>query len=277
MSKVVKGAGSAIKKAVDLTVKFGKNVISGIKNAFDAIWESPVGKIVIVAAAVYFGGWALGYWGQPAVTAAAASSTATTTAATTASTTAAGTGAAAGAGTGAAVATGAGTVTPTVTSSAAPAIAAGGAGGAAAPVGGGLLGAATPVAQAAAPTAAEEAALTASFAGNTGASGAKGIFDLIQGMSGGLLDFARANPIPTLVAAQGLGSALTPSAAEEAAEAEKQRQRRAERNWQVGDIDLSAASAKPTDGLLKDSTGKPIFGEGGRLAQTRRRVPPTVG
>ena len=45
MSKIVKGVGKAAKK-----------VFSGIKKVFKKIWETPIGKIVLIAAAVYFGG-----------------------------------------------------------------------------------------------------------------------------------------------------------------------------------------------------------------------------
>ena len=44
MSKIVAGAAKAV-----------KGVFSGIKKAFSAVWESKIGRVIVIAAAIYFG------------------------------------------------------------------------------------------------------------------------------------------------------------------------------------------------------------------------------
>lgn len=101
MSKIVKGVRRAVGK-----------VFKTVKKTFKAITKSTIGKVALAAAAIYFGGVALGQWGGAGSTAAGAGSgvagateaatlagttgttAATTTAATTAGAGAAGAGAA---------------------------------------------------------------------------------------------------------------------------------------------------------------------------------------
>lgn len=87
MTKVVKG----LKKA-------GKGLLKGVKKVFKQVFKSPVGKILLVAAAVYTGGLALGAWGGASGVAGAAGATSAAGA----------TGAASAAGVGSGVTTGVG-------------------------------------------------------------------------------------------------------------------------------------------------------------------------
>ena len=61
MSSVAKGIGGVFKKIGGAV----KSIVSGIGKVFKKVWESPLGKIIMIAAAVYLGGWALGAWTGP--------------------------------------------------------------------------------------------------------------------------------------------------------------------------------------------------------------------
>jgi hypothetical protein len=66
MSKVAKGIGKAV-----------SGVARGVKKVFNKVVGSKLGKIVLIAAAIYFGGVALGAWGGPVAGAGAPVVTAT--------------------------------------------------------------------------------------------------------------------------------------------------------------------------------------------------------
>jgi hypothetical protein len=61
MGGVVKAIGKAIKGIVKGVAKVFKAVVSGVKKLF----SSTFGKVLLVAAAVFFGGAALGFWASP--------------------------------------------------------------------------------------------------------------------------------------------------------------------------------------------------------------------
>ena len=61
MSSVAKGIGNVVKKIGGAV----KSIVSGIGKVFKKVWESPLGKIIMIAAAIYLGGWALGAWTGP--------------------------------------------------------------------------------------------------------------------------------------------------------------------------------------------------------------------
>jgi hypothetical protein len=61
MGGVVKAIGKAIKGIVKGVAKVFKAVVSGVKKLF----SSSFGKVLLIAAAVFFGGAALGFWASP--------------------------------------------------------------------------------------------------------------------------------------------------------------------------------------------------------------------
>lgn len=122
MSKVIKGIGDGIedvgKGAVNIIKSAGKglkNIGKGIGKAFKRITSSTIGKVLVGSAAIYLGGWALGYWNGPMSlfsgggAAAGSGSVASTTSVAT-PTVGAGVGSGAGVGVGSAAGTTAGTV-----------------------------------------------------------------------------------------------------------------------------------------------------------------------
>lgn len=54
MSKIVKGIAKAV-----------KGIFKGVKKVFKAITKSTLGKVLLIAATIYLGGAALGYWQSP--------------------------------------------------------------------------------------------------------------------------------------------------------------------------------------------------------------------
>jgi hypothetical protein len=54
MSKVIKGIGKAV-----------KGLVKGVKKVFKKITDSKIGKVILIAAAIYLGGAAFGMWNSP--------------------------------------------------------------------------------------------------------------------------------------------------------------------------------------------------------------------
>lgn len=65
MSKVAKKIGGAVKDFAESVVGGVKKIFEGVKKVFKKVWESPIGKIILIAGAVYLGGAALGAWSSP--------------------------------------------------------------------------------------------------------------------------------------------------------------------------------------------------------------------
>ena len=59
MSKVVSAVGNAVSSVVKGVVNVVKSVASGVGNLVKSIAKSPLGKALLIAGAVYFGGAAL--------------------------------------------------------------------------------------------------------------------------------------------------------------------------------------------------------------------------
>jgi hypothetical protein len=59
MSKVVKSVGKAVGKVVKGVTKVVKGVVKGVGNVVKKIAKSPIGKALLIAATVYFGGAAI--------------------------------------------------------------------------------------------------------------------------------------------------------------------------------------------------------------------------
>ncbi|MCP4089911.1 MAG: hypothetical protein GY746_08965 [Gammaproteobacteria bacterium] len=66
LSKLWKGIKKGAKKIWKGVKKIGKKIVSGVKKVWDKFRKSGIGKAIMVAAAVYFGGVALGAWGGAA-------------------------------------------------------------------------------------------------------------------------------------------------------------------------------------------------------------------
>ncbi len=65
MSKVAKKIGGAVKDFAESVVGGVKKIFEGVKKVFKKVWESPIGKIILIAGAIYLGGAALGAWSSP--------------------------------------------------------------------------------------------------------------------------------------------------------------------------------------------------------------------
>ncbi len=174
-------------------VKGVKNIFKGIKKVVKKVWKgvktfakSKIGKIVIAAAAIYFGGLAIEAWGSGASTAA---TTATELAASTIPTVAE-----------TAAATSLGSVAAPSALGLAPTLA-------------------TPALEVAALAPSTIAAATAVPAA------APGLLSQIGSAAAGAGEWMTANPIPTMMAGQLATAAFTPSAAENQAEMDEQRRR----------------------------------------------------
>ena len=289
LSKFAGGAIGAIKSVGNAV----KSVVSGIGVVFQKIWKSSLGKIVLIAAALYLGGWALGFFNGPAalfsgggLMATAAGPTATVVAgaggATTttvgglAPVTVGGTGAAAAAsGAVGAIGPAAGAAgTPTggglTASQAAPLqqymgelnggnLALGGGG-----TGGSIAGAAPVTVPAAAPAAAPGLTLGTPAAG-TSALGDLGAWQAaapsplsaagIVNTIKGLGGWVGDHQLISAVGLNSLATGLSQSPEEAAAEADADRRRRLNKNTMVGGIQVGAPSGQP----LTDSYGKPVY------------------
>ncbi len=180
MSKFAKGIGKAV-----------KNILKGLKKGFKAVFKSPVGKILLIAAAVYSGGVALGAWGGAAgATGAASAAGAAGATGGTAAAGATGAGAATTAGVGSGITTGLG----------ATGISTGVGTGVASTGAAGALSSLTPATQ--------------GFLSTAGSG--------LLSAGKGLATYAEANPLLASVALQGLSGALASDPAEE--EAKRRRQ-----------------------------------------------------
>ncbi len=250
MSKIFK----SVKKGVSKLWK-------GIKKVVKKVWKSKIGKIVLIAAAIYLGGWALGAWSGPGGAGGLLG----------------GEGLLGGSGATSTLTTAAPGITPSVTvggvtqgasvAMAAPAIAPTGAiGGGPAGTVGGLVPSTAPATPAvatapSAPVAAapDYAALTRPEAISGGSSSAGAIVRTIQNLGGGLVDFAK-TPGGGLVAAMGISGIAGGFGAAAEQDAIDEERRRRERNMLVGNIDLGVKpSGRP---LRRLSTGEPVFKNG---------------
>lgn len=263
VKKVVSGVGNAIKK-----------VVKGIGTVFKKVWDSPIGKIAIIAAAIYTGGVALGAWAGPSWLGGAAAVPGG------AATPVAGAAAAGDLGTGA-VSYAAG-AEPLITSTAgtAGAATAAGAAGAAAPAAaqsaGGLVASQAPNAvAAAAPAAAEQTSAAAKiFAGIKSMAGgvASAVKTAAVGAApaagapaaaapGGLLGFLEAHPVLGLAAMQGY-AAMAQKTPEEI---QKDAAKRASNNLSgMTNVNVGA----PTRSTLTRLDGSPVYSATGTLNPT---------
>ena len=272
MSKIVKGIGKAVKK---IGRAVGK-VFKGIKKVFKKVWESSIGRAILIGAAIFVGGGLIGLWNTPGwlggagTTASSSASTgvgqavsAANTAGTTSAGTVAGTGGAAG-GAGAGAAAGAGEL------AAAGAGAVGGGSGAAAGV--------VPVVESVgvAGAGAGLPAAPGTFAAIGEATTAAGkIFKTVQalgsaakGAGQGLISFAKANPTFTSSLASGVSQAFAPNEYDEQFELENRRLDRAFSG--IGDVNVPRASGETQ---LKRSDGRPVYASGGGLIRSHMRPP----
>ena len=267
MSSIVKGIGNAVGGAFKAVGNAVKSVVSGIGTVFKKIWSSTLGKIVLIAVAIYLGGWALGFFNGPTalfsgagLMAPAAGPTATVVA-----------------GAGGATTTTVGGLAPVTVGGPGAAAAASStvgalgpmnyaAGAAGTPTGGGLIAsqAAPVMVPAAAPAAAPGLTLGTPAAG-TSALGdlgawqaaapsplsAAGIVNTIKGLGGWVGD----HQLISAVGLNSLATGLSQSPEEAAAEADADRRRRLNKNTMVGGIQVGAPSGQP----LTDSYGKPVY------------------
>lgn len=284
MSKVVKGVKKVFKGVAKVVRSIGREVRRFVK--------SDIFKVVLVAAAVFTAGAALGAWAAPSWFPAALGGGPT-----------AGVTAGANAATQAAVVGGVDTAALTGSSISSQILAGGGAAdlaaltqasttlgqgvaaaGTAAGTGAGLA-ATTP--QLAGPgsitggatTAAETAALQAG-SGVLGVStpaapvvpnGAGAIFGRIKDMTSGALKFAKENQMLTATAVNAIGNAFTPSEAEVLEDMEDKRYDRMLRAYDFSGVDTSRQRQDFTTGRLRNTSGEPVYNEEGGIINRRRR------
>jgi hypothetical protein len=233
MTGIVKGAGKIVKGAT----KAVKGIVGGVAKAFKAVTKSDLGKMLILAATVYFGGAALGYWnsGFAAVDGALVASQASLGSGIAASP------AAALSGTEAAIASQAapGTIAATNIVPGAAAIAP------------------AAVAPSIAPAALAQAA--------PGVSGAVSNAGIISNAIKGTGAFVKANPLVSAMGLNAISSMMGPDEQDLADQAEEQRKARLagqQQNLLVGGVDVGL---KPGDKTLYDSQGNPVYDPGGGL------------
>ncbi len=266
MSKILKKANDLRKKSWTSTKKIFRKVAS-----------TTIGKVVLVAAAIWLGGAALGAWnsGIAAVDgafvggAAGAGGAATTTgAASTIGTTGA---AASNAAAAASIPAGIETLTVTAAPTAGMGavgntIAAGGAAAAAAPSAASTVTAApTQLPASTAPVTPDTTALD-TLATN---SSSKGLISKLMDPVSKMATWAGDNPIPALIAAKGVGAMLTPDPVEAQLEAEEETRKRWEENMAVGNINLGFA---PNQNPLTYTDGTPVYGARGAINRQTRRA-----
>ncbi len=292
MSKLVKKIVKFKKKLASKIHRGVKKVVKGIGKAFKKFASSTIGKVIIAAVLIWFGGAYLGWWGGPAAGGGAAG-------------TASGVAGGAAGGAGAAASTSA-AVGSTAAATAAPAIAptatysiggvaqtasltgaqaagAAGAGAAAAEAAGAAPSAAEVAAASVAPEIAPSAVYSvggeAAAATTAGTKSAGGIFSAIRGLSqsagkfaGNVGTFVKENPIASLLAAQAAGQLLTPGQAEQIEDLRREEEKRRNANQAVGGVDLGLAVTDQQRPLL-DTSGNQVFGkpvgQGGVLAKSR--------
>ena len=216
MSKLAKGFTKGVKK-----------IFSGIKKFFKKVWDSKVGRVILIVAAVYFGGVALGAWNGFGAGGGAASAGETVLAGGDVAGTAVG-GDVVGAsfaGSGAEAGTSAllGQTASSATGGAVPqAVSQGVATGGSEAVKSGIVETIT------------------STGGAEKLTGAASVVQRIRDMAGTAMDVVEKHPLPTMYAAQGLGAALQPSEFEQQEKYLERLRRRRERNLSVGNIDIGA-------------------------------------
>lgn len=303
MSKVVKG----IKKGFKAIGKGIKKIVKGVGKFFKKVWDSGIGKVILIAAAIFVGGWALGAWGGVGGTTAGAAQVGATSGELLASGAAAGAGGAASGGavgvyaaTEAAIAAGGGAAGAAAGNAALAASLPGGAavgGGATAATGGTVSGL---VPAAANPYAATEAAIAAgggAAAGGGVAGAAESTVPVVESQAVPFADGSVINPnyeagswlqrsgdivnaVKTmagnaLTAGNGLPAAMAIQGISNAANYreqlryEEEERDRAYRNLDRSGITLGrvAPSGRP---LRRLSTGDPLYGEGGIISRAQR-------
>lgn len=214
---VVGGPAGAIAGAAAMT-KPGKKLLKGASKVFKKVWNSKIGRIVIIAAAVYFGGAALGYWNSPiaAINGSLANTPLVGANARAATTAAAGPGAAGG---------GAGVAAPEALSSAS--------------LGTGSAGAGI------VENAAEQSLKSYLSTNLAGSAGEPGIIGKVLSGVGKVGSWMSKNQLVTAVGLSGLANALTPSEIEEAEDARRDRVR--EMNQRMSDIGSINIGISPVD------------------------------
>lgn len=233
MSKVFKGV-----------VKVVKKVFKGVKKVFKKIIKSPLGKVLMIGAAIYTGGVALGAWGSTGPLSGMYGVLG-------------GGGAAGGASAGAAGGGGA------AITSAAPALAAEittvplGAAAAAAPAVSALAPAAA--VSAAAPVVELGAGAAMQGLGQAAPSMLAATGNYVSAAASGMAGFAKANPLITAMGLQGVATALTPDVPNQVdvmREEDRIRQERFGRLRNVSDVDLGMSSGGPQQ-RLQTTSGMP--------------------
>lgn len=258
MSKLVKG----VKKVVKGVGKAVGSILSGVTKVFKSAWDSTIGKVVISAAAIYLGGWALGAWGGPGTLFGGTSASAAGSAAS--SLTATGLEAAP-------LAPGAGVLAPTAAAGL-PAVAA-------------ATSSLVPEAAALTATGLETAAPLAAGAGvmAPGASvaaatpsltGAAKVFADIKSLlvgqpgaakTGGLVGLLSEHPVLGLAGMQGIAAMTQKTPDEVQYEIEKNRAAVANQSWAVRPIPLPIAQKGP----LVRMDGTPVYGPNGTLTDSQ--------
>ncbi len=226
MSGVAKGIGKGLKK-----------LWKGVTKVFKKVWDSKIGRVVLIAAAIFVGGAYLGMW-QPGLFGGGGLGTAASaggqTAALAAGTQPVAAGAAAAEATGAAAKIGA--VAGAAPDYSAITAAAQQAGGGAAAVAPGTAAATEAAGTAVASTAPDYAALTA---GLSDTKTAVGIVERIKGLASGVSKFIGKNPELSLMGAAAAAGALSPDPAEQERKFQNRLRQRRERNLDTSNISLS--------------------------------------
>jgi hypothetical protein len=262
MSKLVKGIGKAI-----------KGLVKGVKKIFKKITSSTIGKVLLGAALIYFGGAAFGAWNTPfssvngAFVKGATSAVETGTAVASTSTATATT---------AATAEAAGTVATGLQTAATGAEVA--ATGSAATQGGTFFG--NTIAESVAGETAKNLGGSAAkqtlsaAAQKAGQTGTKSILQTLGGAAKGVGKFAKENPIASVMGLNAIAGATGVDDLDVLEEREKQR--KAQLNDAYGkdgegiagiDLGLSGGEGE----LTRKSSGAPVYGQGSLLQRLRQR------
>lgn len=234
------------------------------------VWNNPIGRVVLIAAAVFVGGWALGAWSPSGMF-----------------------GAGAGGGVGGGIGGGAGGAALTETPVLNPALIAGGGAqtgstiaatstfnpalagiGTSAASTGGSAAAGTALASSSGSALANAALPTAesAFSGvipattpSVASTGVGGIVNAIKSAATGFGNWTSQNQLLAGMAMQGIGTALTPTPAEEAQKA----QRRYWDNLNVGGLSLGPMDRRLERAPLRTMTGEYVYNDQGGLIERR--------
>ena len=250
MSKILKKIkdvanpiGDFTKKVLGVVDPIGKRIANGLKKVFHKVWENPIGKVVIIAVAVYFTGGLAGWWKTPFTGAAGGAVAGAAPVA----------GASAPAVTGGALSGGAGNAT----------LLGGTASGAGAATSGEILAGAGLNANFGLATTAELGGYGAATGAGaavgggvgSGAAAGGGILGKVMSTVKAVGSFAAENQVLTAMALSGVSSAMQPDPYEAYEKAEKERRKLWERNTAVQDIDIGI---RPNPDRRPGATAAPV-------------------